>query len=133
MKKLTGTELTRMQDTQEGGMMDTCVIMDYSDNPEYGEEVPTWTERNVYVDCGLNEKAAREIMQEDQTVVKTDGELRLPINTKIDERDHIKILTRFGQPVQHSGLKEFALAGPPRQGPSGLLIDLIIVEPGENR
>ena len=133
MNKFTDAELTRMQDTQTGGMMDTCVILDYSNTPEFGEEVPTWTERSQYVDCGLNEKMAREIMQDDQTIVKTEGELRLPIDTKIDEKDHIKILTRFGQPVQHGDLKEFALAGPPRQGPSGLLIDLIIVEPGENR
>lgn len=133
MNKFTDTELARMQDTQVGGMMDTCVILDYSNNPDYGEEVPTWSARNVYVDCGLNEKMAREIMQEDQTIVKTEGELRLPIDTKIDEKDHIQILTRFGQPVQQGDLKTFALAGLPRQGPSGLLIDLIIVEPGENR
>lgn len=133
MNKFTAAELARMQATQVGAMQDTCVILDYSSTDDHGEEVPTWTEREVYVDCGLNEKVSREIQQADKTVIKTNGELRLPIETVIDVKDRIQILSRFGQPVQQGNLKTFALAGKPRQGPSGLLIDLIIVEPGENR
>lgn len=132
MNKFSDEELARMRSTQVGAMQDTCIIKDYSTTNDHGEEVPIWTERSGYTDCGLNVKASKEIHKEDQTIVTTDAELRLPLQTMIDQRDHILMITRFGQSDQGE-LKEYAIAGEVRRGPSGLLVDLVIVDPGVNR
>lgn len=131
MRALTEVELTRMQGAQEDAMMDQCSILTYSSTVVSGEVQDGWTESGNRVKCGLNTQKSREIHKDDLTIVKTDAQLRLPIGTTVAARDRIKVITRFGQP--EAELLTYGIAGEPQQGPSGLVLDLVIINPGVNR
>ncbi len=128
---LTVTELDRMQDTQEGAMMDECTILSYSSTTVSGEVQDGWSGGGTPVACGLNTKKSKEIHKEDLSIVRTDAQLRLPIGTTIEPRDRIQVLSRFN--VTEDEQLIYGIEGEPRKGPSGLLLDLVIVEPGVNR
>lgn len=130
MRFLTDTELTRMQDTQEGAMMDTCSILTYVTTNVSGEPQSSWTESGNRVPIGLNVKKSREIHRADLSIVRTDAQGRLPIDTAVNPTDRIKMITRFGQPVESL---IYGIEGEVLRGPSGLLLDLVIIEPGINR
>ena len=130
MRVLTDTELSRMQGAQEDAMMDQCSILTYNTTNVSGELIDFWTEGGNRVRCGLNTKKSKEIHKDDLSIVRTDAQVRLPIGTVIDPRDRIKVITRFGQPVEEL---TYGIEGEPQQGPSGLLLDLVIIDPGKNR
>lgn len=130
MRSLTDTELTRMQGTQEDGMFDTCSILTHVTTNVSGEPQSSWTESGNRVICGLKIKKSREIHKSDLSIVRTDAQLRLPIDTAVNPTDRIKIITRFGQAVESL---IYGIEGEVLRGPSGLLLDLVIIEPGINR
>ncbi len=130
MRALTDTELTRMQDTQEDAMLDTCSILTHVETNVSGELQSSWTESGNRSPCGIRIKKSREIHRSDLSIVRTDAQLRLPINTAVNPTDRIKIITRFGQPVESL---IYGIEGEVLRGPSGLLLDLVIIEPGINR
>ena len=123
-------DLAGMQETQESAMMDEAYILVYSRTQDAGEPVEVWTQSVNPIMVGVDTQKSKEIRKDDQTIVRTSGRARLPIDTIIDEKDKLRIITRFGQPIAPI---EYALAGVPERGPSGLVVDLMIVEPGVNR
>lgn len=130
LKPFTDADLAGMQATQESAMMSTAYIKIYARTFDAGEPVETWTRAINPIQIGLDTKASKELRKADLTIVNTAGRARLPIDTVIDEKDHLEVIDRFGVPITPI---EYALAGKPERGPSGLVVDLMIIEPGTNR
>lgn len=130
MRVLQTGELTRLRSAQEAAMMDTAVRLVYRETgkDEYGMAIKGWAE-DAELACGYDAKAIKEVMDGTQ-VVLTDARLRLPIGTVIDNRDRFKITKRFGEILADPPTYE--ILGEPRQGPSGLLLDLRLVTDGSD-
>lgn len=131
MRVLQAAELERMEDTQESAMMDECTILAYSSTTVSGEVQDGWAAGGTPIACGVNTKKSKEIHREDLSIVRTDAQIRLPIGTAIEPRDRIQVLSRFG--VTEDEQLIYGIEGEPMKGPSGLLLDLVIIEPGVNR
>lgn len=111
-------------------MMDTAVRLVYRETgkDEYGMAVFEWAD-DAELSCGYDAKAIKEVMVGTQ-VVLTDARLRLPIGTTLDNRDRFRVSKRFGEILADPPTYE--ILGEPRQGPSGLLLDLRLVTDGSN-
>ncbi len=131
MRVFQETELERMQAANEAAMMDECSILTYSPVSSFGEVQDGWDPPSTPIDCGLNTKKSKEIHKEDLSIVRTDAQIRLPIGTTVEPRDRIQVLSRFG--VAEDTPLIYGIEGEVQKGPSGLLLDLVIVEPGVNR
>jgi len=126
MNPISRDELDRMQTTQEAAMLDTCILMRYSETMDsMNHPVPTWTDGPV-LPCGLDMTGGREQRGSQRNLVTWDARLRLPINTDLNLKDRVRIILRFGQPCVPI---VYELDGPPEQGPSGLVAPLKKVEP----
>lgn len=127
MTIFSGDELTGMQEAQEAHMMDTCVLMRYSEALDsINHPVPTWTD-GPSVMCGLDMTGGTEQRGSQRVVVRWDAVIRLPLDTQLDLRDRIRITHRFGQPLA-SGLV-YEIDGPEQKGPSGMIVPLKKVTP----
>jgi hypothetical protein len=125
MRAFTTTELTRLQDTQESAMQDTCVIQAYSSmTDDYGNPKPVY--QDIYEsECGLEHLDPAEVQATGEVPI-IDAKLRLPLDTELDERDRIKITHRFRAELVIP--RVFEIIGPAERGPSGLTFSLRIVD-----
>lgn len=136
MNKFSDTELERMRSTQTGAMQDLGFIQDYAPVTVSGEEQPAWTERSDSTPLGVNllvnvsARQRQEMHGSDLDTVLVDGQIRLPLGISIDVKDRIRIVKRYGQPISEMVV---AIAGELLEGPSGIMIDFVIIEPGVNR
>lgn len=107
--------------TQEGAMMDTCVIMAFADGAinDYGNPSNVYTDGSPTI-CGYKPTGTREVQQGNETVL-IDAELRLPIATVIKPTDQVRLIKRFGESIT---ALTFAVVGQPARGPSGLVVKL---------
>jgi hypothetical protein len=123
-------ELTRFRSAQEAAMMDTAVRLVYREIAanEYGMAIKVWSEDEELA-CGYDATAIKQVMDGAQ-VILTDARLRLPNGTTLDNRDRFKVTKRFGEILDDPPTYE--ILGEPRQGPSGLLIDLRLVTDGSD-
>ena len=123
-------ELTRLRSAQQAAMMDTTVRLVYRGNTldAYGMPIKGWAE-DEEIACGYDAKAIKEVMNGTE-VTLTDARLRLPIGTTLDRRDRFKITKRFGEIL--ASPPTYEILGEPRQGPSGLLLDLRLVTDGSD-
>lgn len=127
MDIFSNDELSGMQATQEAAMMDTCVLMRYSEMLDaINHPVPTWTDGPSTI-CGLDMTGGEEQRGSQRVVARWDATIRLPLDTVIDLRDRIRITHRFGQALA-SGLV-YEIAGPAEIGPSGMVTPLKKVVP----
>ena len=132
MRHFTSTELTRMRGTQDGAMQDVCRIGAYtSDDDAYNLPDVTYV-YGVEVICGLEldppgMRGELEI-QASGEVATIDARLRLPLDTTIDPRDRIRIEQRYNEDLTTAQV--FEIEGPVKRGPSGLVLDLRIVDDG---
>ena len=121
MRVLTSNELTRMQETQNGAMQDTCVILDYSSVAnDWGNPTQSYTIRLSSIACGFEPVKTSETHGSGE-VPLFDARLRLPINTTIEAIDRIRITHRYGSAVAN---KDYAIVGPVKRGPSGLILNI---------
>jgi hypothetical protein len=123
MRSFTTTELTRMQSSQETAMQDTCQVLAYSSTTDaYNNPVPTWTP-GAAIACGLEHLDPEEV-QDTGLVPLIEARVRLPLDTALDAlgRDRIRVTHRYGAALVTA--QEFEIVGPPRRGPSGLVVDL---------
>lgn len=126
MKVFSTRELARMQETQEAAMMDSCVLMRYSESFDaMHHPVPTWTDGPVQA-CGLNMDSGEEIGGDGRVLVSWSASARLPLGTILDPRDRIRITSRFLQPTTQL---TYEIAGPVLEGPSGLVVRLRTTDP----
>jgi head-tail adaptor len=121
MRTFTMNELSRMQNAQETGMMDTCELICRGETgqDEYGQPVENWV-AGATLACGLDNRASSEYRNAEAAVF--DARLRLPIETDVSNVDRVRITHRFGILLETP--LEFQLTGKTRRGPSGLLVDL---------
>lgn len=122
MRPIVSGELAQLQAAAEASMMCTCQRGVYTEGSEddYGSPQITWVFGASSV-CGFDAKRSREVLSEGEVVV-TDGELRMPIATTIDSRDHFKITHRYGAELATQPVYE--VIGLPMRGPSGLVLNL---------
>lgn len=129
MQAFSNTELERMQTAQESAMMDACVPMRYSETrDELNHPVGSWEDDDEIV-CGLDMRGGDERTGDGRVLVSWDAMLRLPIETVLDLRDRIRIIERFGTELETEII--YQIVAPPQQGPSGLLVKLKKLDPGE--
>ena len=127
MRHFTATELTRMRSTQDGAMQDVCRIGAYT-SADDAYNLPSVT--YVYGDevvCGLDLMSSTE-QQASGEVPIIDAKLRLPIGTTINERDRIRVEQRYNEDLTTPQV--FEIEGPVDRGPSGLVLDLRLVDDG---
>lgn len=113
-------ELSEMREAQTGHMMDTCIISRYSAvQNTVGEMIATYTDDAAAIICGLEMKSGFERKGSENTVVVYDAIIRLPITTTINQRDRIKILTRFDETISSY---VYEIVSPIQRGASGIRI-----------
>lgn len=120
-----------MRSTQDGAMQDTCRIGAYTSVDDgYNLPTPTYTYGDEVV-CGLELAPYRGEAREEQAsgeVPVIDAVLRLPLATVIDERDRIRIEQRYNEEITTPQV--FEIEGPVKRGPSGLRLELRLVDDG---
>lgn len=121
-----GTDtLARLREVQEDHMQDTCRVLAYSSSvDEYGVPTPSYSAGPAVI-CGLRLYSPREIQARGEVPVIS-GVLRMPVDTAIDTRDHIRVTHRFGEELGAPML--FEIEGPVERGPSGLQVYLRVVD-----
>jgi hypothetical protein len=127
LRHFTATELARMRGTQDDAMQDTCRIGAYTAVDD-AYNLPSVT--YVYGDeviCGLDLLRPNEQHASGEVPV-IDAVLRLPIGTEIDERDRIRIEQRYNEALDVAQV--FEIEGPVDRGPSGIRLDLRLVDDG---
>lgn len=124
MNTVSTTELSRMRTHQTETLLDACKIGTLSENTSstyksisytYGSEVP----------CGFNDRSRREARDGSNARI-VDAELRLPATATVTASSRVKITKRYGVAV--SPELEYAVVGPPHVGPSGIVVNLLLVE-----
>jgi hypothetical protein len=127
MRHFTATELTRMRSTQDGAMQDTCRIGAYTaDDDAYNLPDVTYVYGDEVI-CGLELMRPAEEQASGEVPV-IDAILRLPIDTEIDERDRVRMEQRYNEALTVPQV--FEIEGPVKRGPSGLRLDLRLVDDG---
>lgn len=125
MRAFTAIELSRMQAAQESSMQDECRIGEYRSTADgYGNPSAEY----VYgerVACGL-ELISPDEQQGTGEVPVIDARLRLAYDTSLDPRDRIEVISRYGTELDDALV--FEIVGPPKRGPSGLVLDLRLVD-----
>lgn len=121
----TADELAYLRATQDGHMMDTCVIQThaYTDNT-YNEQVESWKDGKETA-CGLEMTAGNERHGSDASTLVYDATLRLPIGTTANIKDRIKITKRHGAVITPI---IFDVVGTVQRGSSGNRILLKVLE-----
>lgn len=126
MRSFTATELSRMRDTQESAMQDQCIVQTFTDSADsHNQLIRTWADQPAII-CGVDRTGGREVSKADSTVVFADVTIRLPIGTVIDPAYRIKLITRFGEPIDPV---VYGIIGEVQRGPSGLVLNLQKIEP----
>ncbi len=118
---LTEVEREQMTDFNEALMPDTARILRWDPTDVYEETetaIPAYTPDAETIKAGLK-PLSREIVVYSQ-VRQVDGQLRLPLDTVLDSRDRVLLLTRHGRALTTPLL--FDLLGAPVPGPSGLVV-----------
>ncbi len=118
MRSFSSSELGSMARTQEGAMMDQCLIYAHSNGAlnAYGKKTDVYA-AGVASICGFDATGSGEILQGTE-VLTIDAAIRLPVATVIDDRDRIQLTKRFGKSVTPI---MFDVVGLPEMGPSGIV------------
>lgn len=118
MRNFSNSELSGMARTQEGAMMDSCLIFAHSSGAlnAYGKKADVYA-AGVASICGFDATGSGEVLQGTE-VLTIDAAIRLPVDTVIDDRDRIQVTKRFGKPVTPI---MFDVVGLPEMGPSGIV------------
>lgn len=121
MRAFTTTEMERMQEAQETGMMDTCELLIRTERAqdEYGMPVEQWVIGSVCA-CGLENRAADETLNGEADLF--DARIRLPLDTDLSRVDRLRLTRRFGMLLEQA--EDYELVGETQRGPSGLLANV---------
>ena len=118
-------ELADLRQAQEVHMLDRCVILAYhASRDSYGLPKPAYVAGDE-TPCGLDEGNRTE-QQSIGHVPLTDAVLRLPLTATITARSRVRITRRHGAFVNNPQ-PVYEVAGVPRLGASGLLVNLRLV------
>src|SRR5574341_68786 len=129
MKPFTSTDLSRMQDTAESSMFDTCKLADRQEIGRDKFNMPILAYVLISTSlCGFDPTRSREVKLDTQ-VVLTDGRLRLPLDAPIDNLDRVQHTHRYG--VELAVQPIYEVVGGPMRGPPAILFDLRRASDGE--
>ena len=132
MRHFTSTELTRMRSTQDGAMQDVCRVGAYTAADDAYNLPDVTYVYGIEVICGLELDppgfAQVGELQASGEVPVINARLRLPLDTAIDPRDRIRVEQRYNEDL--TTVQVFEIEGPVKRGPSGLVLDLRIVDDG---
>lgn len=128
MSLLTTAENDAMRACQELGMHDSCVVQSYTEvqDTTSGQVSHTFVDGAV-IPCGFDPGGGRELRELDKTTTVTYALLRLPWDTRVDEKDRIKLLSRNGEGLTTPVV--YRIAAPAQYGNTGVVLQLDIVEP----
>lgn len=128
---LSANDLAAMRAVQETAMMDTCVVLSYSDGAtdDYGKPQLTHLP-NAAIACGVrylqrNYARSGEAM-DDVGLFATS--IRIPLETPLTNKDRIKVTHRFGEALDAAVVYE--IAGEIRRGPTCLTVEVRKVTDG---
>ncbi len=120
-------ELQGMREEQTGHMLDQCQILVYAEGTrnEFNEDdAPTYT-AGASLACGLemvsDMRTSARRFNEEMTVIQYDAVLRLPLHTPVTEKDHIRMISRFGEAIDPL---DYEIMSPIVRGPSGVRLML---------
>jgi len=120
-------DLVMMVNGQTITHFDACQVLAYTTaQDDHGNMAATYTAANS-IACGYQQVRPRD-EQEMTEVPVIDAILRLPLTTDLDERDHIRMVTRYGTALDDA--MTYEIEGPVKRGPSGLVVDLRLVDDG---
>ena len=130
MNPFSSSELERMRSTQSNAMMDLCTVRSWSPTIDsLGSEVEGWTLR-TNVPCGLDVSAnvQAEQRREIGTAVTVSATLRLSVEDGegLTAKDSIVVTHRNGELLTPA--LSFGLDGPPKRGPTGVVLSLVRVD-----
>jgi len=127
--KLTDDEMNWMKEVQDAHMMDMGKVRTFSAGTVNGYGIPanSWVD-GVEIACGFQFANRTDEVQGETDVVVIDAKLRLLHGTAITSQDRFLLMRRMG--VVLPTAENYEVVGQPRQGPSGLYIDLARVLDG---
>lgn len=130
MNPFSSSDLERMRSTQSGAMMDLCTVRSWSPTIDsLGSEIEGWTVREG-VPCGLDvsPNAQAEQRREVGTAVTISATLRLRLEDGegLSAKDSVIVTHRNGEAL--SPQLSFGLDGPPKRGPTGVVLALVRVD-----
>jgi hypothetical protein len=109
-----------MQTAAGESMMDVCVIMSAIETKDaLNQAVKTWSDGKPQV-CGLDMTGGQKTGPGGMIALTWDASLRLPKGTSVSQANRIKMLERYGQPMDELVYEIMAV----REGPSGLFLRL---------
>ncbi len=122
MLPFSATELSQMRTTQTGAMQDMCRVLVYTGVADaYGNPQPVFIAGEP-VECGFEPVRPRETQQSGD-VPRIDAHIRLPIATVLEERDRIRVSSRYNEELET--VQDYEIVGPVKRGPSGLVVEVV--------
>ena len=130
MRHFTATELSRLRSTQDGAMQDVCRVGSYQSTDDAYNLPDVEYVYSTETACGL-EMVSPEEEQASGEVSVIDAHLRLPIDTVVTEHDRIRVEQRYNEALTNPLV--FEVEGPVKRGPSGLVLELRLVDDGSGQ
>lgn len=127
MHAFAATELARMRSAQQSSMQDVCQIGRYQSTADAYNNPDVEYVYGGQQACGFEHLQPKEVQGTAQVPI-IDARLRLPVGVDVDPRDRIRIEERYGEVLASPEVYE--IEGPVRRGPSGLVLDLRLVDDG---
>lgn len=120
-------ERGELRGAQAAHMPDTCIVQTHSVTQDaHGQEVIDYAD-GLPIACGFGYAplgVAPEVERADGTTVTVDAQVRLTLadGQGIGTKDRVKLTKRFGTALAPAQVYE--VVGPPRVGPSGVVLQL---------
>lgn len=115
------SQLEHFRERQLVGLMDVCHRLAHSSiTNDYNEEISTWTDDEIDLPCGLDQRSGNERQRTQDTVLQHDATIRLTIEDgeTFAVKDKVLIVRRFGELLDTS--IEYEIVSPAQRGPSGI-------------
>ena len=127
--RLSQGEKLGMRAAQDAHMMDRGKVRTFSAGADdsYGIPAEGWTD-GIEIPCGFQFANRTDEVMGETAVVAIDAKLRLPHGTTITSQDRFLLTRRMG--VTLATAEEYEVVGQPKQGPSGLYLELKRVTDG---
>lgn len=126
MRPLSTAELTRMRDTQDDAMGDTCQIGTLTETTTNGYTSEAYSYGSALT-CGFDASEDGEATDGTQTGI-TSAKIRLPLATTVANTSRIRITHRNGAALATA--QDYSVIGDPRRGPTCLTLDVQRVHGG---
>lgn len=125
MALISASELHKLRDVYADSLGCKCKIWTYSSTQDSTgllvPAAPVWANISE-IACGVDPQGSSESARRDMTLGVYDALLRLPLGTTIATKDRVQWTESWGTDLTAAIV--FEVAGPPRQGPLGILAPL---------